>query len=114
MFLTGPEIDETEFVESSVRLNGGQEHRGIVEMAGLQVFESFIHRNSGTFAKLSQGFLVGKCAALAAPEVIAGEKRTFGPGQGFEDDPHRGVWGKIGCLHGWRIAVRGRIARWDF
>ena len=114
MFFAGPDVDEAESGEFFPRDGGLHQHGGIVGVAGEQMFQNFGHRQLGSFAKLGERFIVGKRATLATAQVIAGEKRAFGTGKGFEDRTHRSVGGKVGRLHGGTIAARLAMARRDF
>lgn len=91
VFFSRADIDEPEVLQFLVGLNRLDQHRKIMPVALKQMSKYLPGIQLGSGTKLSQRFLVGKRAALATAEMIAGKKRTLGPGQGLHEVAHRRI-----------------------
>ena len=91
VFFSRADIDEPEVLQFLVGLNRLDQHRKIMPVAVEQMGKNLPRIQLRSRAKLSQRFLVGKRAALATAEMIAGKKRALGPGQGPHQVAHRRI-----------------------
>ena len=91
MFLARADIDKPEVLQFRVGLDRLDQHRKIMPVAVEQMGKYLPRVQLRSGAKLGQRFLVGKRAALATAEMIAGKKRALGPRQGLHEIAHRRI-----------------------
>jgi CDP-diacylglycerol--serine O-phosphatidyltransferase len=114
VLLPGAEVHERQFGDARRGGGGFHEQGAIMLVAGEKVGENLVGVEIAALAEFGEGFGVGEGAALAAAEVVRGEKRAFGPGKGLHDGPHRGVGGDFGNFHTASLAPLGGLAHRDF
>lgn len=91
VFFSRPDIDESEALQFRMGLDRLDQHRKIMPMAVEQMSKHLPRIQLRSGAKFGQRFLVGKRAALATAEMIAGKKRALGPRQSLHEVTHRRI-----------------------